>query len=64
MPLSVYGEPDFKTKVNGRNIYYTDVPVSKSLSARLGIGPNGSIVKRVKDPHIDMENDMVYLGIN
>jgi len=60
-------KPKFgKTKlpISRRDIYHVDIPISKSLSTRLGVGPNESIIKRIKGPKIDIENDMLYMGIN
>jgi hypothetical protein len=53
-----------KAELQGRGLYKVDFPISKSLSARVGVAPNGNIVKRVKDPYIDKEKDMVYLRLN
>jgi hypothetical protein len=53
-----------KTNLQRRDLYKVDFPVSKSLSAQVGVAPSGNIMKRIKDPHIDKEKDMVYLGLN
>jgi len=53
-----------KTNIQKRNLYKVDFPISNSLSARVGVAPSGNIMERIKDPHIDMENDMIYLGLN
>jgi hypothetical protein len=53
-----------KTELQKRDLYKVDFPISKSLSARVGVAPNGSIIKRIKEPHIDKKKDMVYMGVN
>jgi len=53
-----------KTKINDRNVYYVEVPVLKSLSTRMGVGPSGNVIKRIKKPYIDKKSDMIHLGIN